>query len=211
MAIKTKEVKTVGKTVSLEQKLATIETHIVPIVELVEKLEIVDTKTMAEATVYLSQANKYLAELTKDRKAITKPIKDSIKLIEAKYEPRETMCENIVDNLRSKMSKYQTEATRKLKEDEDKIANRIGDGKGKLTVGTAIKKINDLERPETAVVTADGSVSFKIVKKFEVMDITMLPIEYHIADEIAIREAMKQGVELAGVRYYEEQVPINYR
>ncbi len=69
--------------------------------------------------------------------------------------------------------------------------------------------MENLDKPVDKVNTQSGKISFKEVEKFEVEDISKLPIEYHLADEVAIRNAMKANIHLEGVRYYKEQVPIN--
>jgi len=41
------------------------------------------------------------------------------------------------------------------------------------------------------------------------MDVTMLPHEYILPNETKIREVMKEGVELPGVRYFTIQISKN--
>lgn len=169
--------------------------------------KIVDEHSMTEATEVLSQANKYLKDLIADKETMTKPINESLKVIRAKYKPLETKLESIIDSIRKSMSMYQTEQIRLQKIKEDKIALRVD--KGTLKVETGIRKIEELPQTATKVSAQSGKISFREDKKFEVIDITMLPKEYILANEIAIRTAMKAGIELPGVRYYTEQVPIN--
>jgi hypothetical protein len=67
---------------------------------------------------------------------------------------------------------------------------------------------------DAKTVTDEGSVSFREVKKFEVMDIVMLANaspDYVLPNEVKIRKAMLEGIELVGVRYFTEQSVINKR
>jgi hypothetical protein len=76
---------------------------------------------------------------------------------------------------------------------------------------TAMEKMDAVEAPDARVATEAGSLRFQTKKEFEVMDMSALPLEYHLADEIEIRKAMKNGIELPGVRYFTIEVPYNTR
>jgi hypothetical protein len=107
------------------------------------------------------------------------------------------------------MSAYQTEQDRIAREKEEKIAARVGEGKGKLKVETAVNKMNEIERAPEKIESEKGKLSFRTVKKFEVQDTGMLPPDYILPDLSAIRKAMLAGLELPGVKYWEEKEPIN--
>lgn len=192
-----------------QTKEVSIIDKLTPVLSSINLPKIVDEHSMTEATEVLSQANKYLKDLIADKETMTKPINESLKVIRAKYKPLEIKLEGIIANIRSSMTSYQTEQMRLQKIEEDKIASRIGEGKGKLKFETATNKIENLDKAVDKVNTASGKISFKTVKKFEVVDLALVPVEYHLANETAIRNAMVANLELPGVRYYTEQVPIN--
>lgn len=127
------------------------------------------------------------------------------------FKPLENPYEDAIEILRKKMSAYQTLKVKTEAEDKAKIANRIGEGKGKLKLETAVAKIEEIGVTEKNVSTDAGAVNFRTVKKFEVMDLTMVPVEYLEVNESLVTKVMKEGKELPGIRYYEEQVPVNYR
>ena len=194
-----------------EKSVALFEQKVSPIFEQAQALEIVDEKGQAEAAELLSHLNKNLDAVTKEKEKVTKPLNEALKAERGRWKPLENFLEEGIAIVRRKMGTYQTEATRKAQEEAAKIAARVGDGKGKLKVETAVRKMDEIETPAQAVVAESGMVKFRTVKKFEVMDVTMLPIEYVLPNEPAIRAAMTKGQELPGVRYYEEQVPVNFR
>lgn len=169
--------------------------------------KIVDEQTMTNATEILSQANKYLKDLVADKETMTKPINESLKAIRAKYKPLEIKLEGIIANIRASMTSYQTEQIKLQKIEEEKIAERVA--KGTLKAETGIKKMEAMDKPVEKVATESGKISFKEVEKFEITNLAEIPIEYHLADETAIRNAMKANIHLPGVKYYTEQVPIN--
>lgn len=189
---------------SYEKELKTLPTTV----------NITSPTEMVQATELLSRANKTLDELTDDKTAITKPINDSLKLIRAKYKPLETRLEALIQAIRTEMAKYQQAQLKAKHEAELAISKRIGEGKGKLKLETAVNKIANLPQTETKITTDNGAVSFRPVKKYEVMDIVMLANANHeavVPNEAYIRKAMQAGIELAGVRYYEELTAINKR
>lgn len=195
-----------------DKALVTLEKKQLSPVELqVEKLEITSSAKMTEAVELLSQANLFLDAVVTHKEKKTKPLNQALKEIRAETKPLETRLETLIASLRRKMSVYQTEQTRIAQEKEEKIARRVGDGKGKLKTETAQSQIDELDRPDKTVSTTVGSVQFRTVKKFEIMDITMVPQEFLLPNEPAIRAAMKEGRELPGVRYFEDQEPVNSR
>lgn len=180
-------------------------------IQLAEKLAINTPDQMVAATRNLSVLNQTLDRLTEDKELLTKPINLLLKEIRGRYKPFEDKLEEAIAAVRKSMITYQTEQKRLAKIEEDKIIARIGEGKGKLKVETAIKKMEAVDKPDQKVSTDEGLVKFKTVKKFEVTDVSKLPVEFLLANEVAIRKAMTEGKEISGVRYFTEEVPFNTR
>lgn len=189
-----------------ETSISIIE-QLQPEIESISNIKIVDEQSLTKATEVLSQANKYAKQLEEDKQKITKPINDALKEIRARYKPLENKLEDIILNIRKSMTSYQTEQMRLQKIEEEKIANRVA--KGTLKAETGIRKLEELPQTADKIATQSGKISFKTVKKFEVIDITLIPHKYLIVNETAIRDAMKAGIELPGCKYFEEQIPIN--
>lgn len=174
-------------------------------------MKITTPNDMEQATAILSRLNQFSDSLTKEKEKVTKPLNAALKAERERFKPLESMLESSIATIRRNMSAYQTEKVRLQRIEEQKIADRIGTGKGKLKIETAIAKIDAVEKPEVKVTTDNGSVRFTPMRKFEVTDSSLLPKEYITANEVAIRAAMKAGTELPGVRYWTEQVPVNTR
>ena len=82
---------------------------------------------------------------------------------------------------------------------------------GKIGIDKAVDKLAQIDRVDKKVETDSGSTSFVEHQCFEVVDITKLPTDYLLPDEVKIRASMKLGTKLPGVRYYTEQRPRNSR
>jgi hypothetical protein len=140
---------------------------------------------------------------------VLKPLNESLKALKSLFKPLESMLEDKIETIRGSMNSYQTDKVRFIKEQEEKIGKRLNSGNIKME--TAMRKMEELDVPQKSVSTEDGAVSFVTIKKFEIMDQTLIPRDYLIVDETAIRNAMKANIEIPGVRYYEEQSLRNYR
>ena len=195
----------------MDKSLVPLKKKIITIAEQVEKFEIVKADDLKVAVTLLSQLNKYADSVKEKKDLLTKPLNTALRAARAMFAPVEETYEGAIEILRLKMTKYQTEQVKIKQEAEQKIASRVKEGKGNLTLDTAVKKMAEIKQVEKEVATDVGLVQFREVKRFEVVNMGLLPIEYHLADEVAIAKLMKEGQEVAGVRYYTEQVPVNYR
>ena len=170
---------------------------------------ITDASSLTGATELLSKCNKYLDALTKDKEALTKPLNETLKGIRAKYKPTEDMLNESIASIRKEMTRYQTALIEKQRKEQEKIAERVA--KGTLKMETGLKKLESMPVVANKTTTEEGSVKFREVECFEVVDITKLQQEYILPNETAIRVAMKAGIKVDGVRYYKEMVPVNSR
>ena len=198
------------KEINIESKEIVLSNEEVQAVEFSMK-DIGTASDMTEAVKVLSILNTKLDTLTADKETLTKPINEVLKTIRAKHKPFETKLEDAIAIIRTKMTKYQTEQRRIAEAKEDKIVSRIGEGKGKIKAETAIAQLENVAKPEDKVSTDEGMVKFKTVEKFEITNLAAVPVDFILPNETAIRNAMKLGKKLPGVRYYTEEVPMNFR
>lgn len=157
----------------------------------------------------LSLLNKELKRITAHKEEKTKPINAALKAIRADYKPFEDQLESAITLERKCISVYQTEQKAIADAEAKKIDDRIGEGKGKFTIATAARKNDEIDRPDEVVKTNVGQVSFKTVRKFELVDIKLVPHEYLEVNDTLVRAALKENKELPGLRYFNEEVPIN--
>lgn len=191
------------------KELVSIQKQVSPVVAFVGEMTITSSEDMSDATSKLSELNKFADNIKIEKEKITKPINEALKEVRAKYKPVEDMVDEAISILKKKMGDYQMEAIRIQKEQEKVIAEKLASGK--IKVETALKRMDKVEEVENKVKTENGSVSFRTEKDFQVEDISLLPKEYLLPNEVSIRSAMKKGTELPGVKYFEKQVIVNRR
>lgn len=173
------------------------------------KITIKNDSQLEQASEIRTNLKAQLRKLTDEKEKVTKPLNEALKAERARFKPFEDQIEIALRTIDRAMITYQTEAKRLADLEMQKIENRIGEGKGKITLETAVAKMNEVQTPEKLIITKSGGTKFRTEKKFEVVDLKKVPIDYHLPNEVLIRKAMKEGVELPGVKYWEEQIPVN--
>ena len=181
------------------------------VVAVAAEIHIVSHTALAEAVETLSKLNQLYDRITAEKEKVTKPLNEALKAERGRWKPLETLYETAIATLRGKMTAYQTAMVAEQKKEEAKLIARVGEGKGKLRVETVVRKLAEAQQAPDKVSTDAGMVKFKTVQKFEVMNFAELPDNYKLANEVAIRESMKTGASIPGVRFFEEQTPINFR
>lgn len=191
----------------MSQELSVIKQQVSKAVNAAQSFTVTSQEELTKGVDLLSRI-KQVGKMIKER--MEAPIKVAYAAYKKVKEEQErtfgemlTSYEEAEKIVKGKMLIYQQEEDRKQKEAEAKIAARVE--KGTLTLETAAKKLEAIPEVQTKVEGKKGEIQVKKIKKFEVMDKTKLPFEYLLPDEVAIRKAMFEGTELAGVRYWEEE------
>ena len=195
----------------MKKELQINEPDLTPVITKAKELTIASNDDLPNATEILSQLNRENDRIEADRVKLTAPLNATLKEINGRYKPLRELLEASIRGVREKMSRYATLAVKAREEAELKLSERIGEGKGKLKMETAERKISELENVDKTVDTGDGKATFIEVEKFEVVDLAKVPVEYLLANDVAIRKAMKEGVRVEGVRYWKEQSVRNTR
>lgn len=195
----------------MTKDLTVVEQEVSPLVTRAKALVIASAEDMKASAELLSQCNKYLDSVVSEKEKVTKPLNAALKAERLRFKPIEEVLETAISALRNEQSRYQTEMLKKQREEEAKIAARVKEGKGNLKLETAVKKIDELEKPEEIVNTDSGMVKFREQKKLKITDASLVPDTYWIIDEAALLEALKAGTLVAGAEIELVQVPVNFR
>lgn len=191
--------------------LQTIKNESTELVTRAETLEINSPETVTEGTEMLSQINKYLDKIKKEKEKVLKPLRESANAEKARWKPYEDAVKPIMEELRKKLSAYQTAQIKKQREEEAKIAERMKPGKGNFKADTAIRKLENVERPEDKVETDSGKLGFREKKVLKITDEKKVPNKFWIIDEKALLDALKKGEKVPGAEIDIEMVPVNSR
>lgn len=197
----------------INKELVSLKKDIDTVSKIATGLKITDGKSMEVASEILSRVNKYADSVEEKKQEVMAPLNLAVKNFRAMFKPLETQCLEVIESIRGKMTKYQTEQVARERAEEAKIVEKMN--AGKIGIDKAVAKLEDIDRADKKVEVDSGSVSFIETPCFEVMDVVMLAEKtgdkYILADEVKIRAAMKAGIELPGVRYWKEMRPRNSR
>jgi hypothetical protein len=193
----------------IQKELVPIEKTVTLVSKKVADLVIKDATTLATASEYRSQLKEYAKSIKEKKAEVLDPLNETLKKFKSWFKPVEDKCEANLTIIDNKMVAYQTAKIAKEKAEEAKIVAKMESGK--IGIDKAVDKLATIDRVDKKVETDSGSTSFVEHQCFEVVDITKLPTDYLLPNEVAIRSAMKEGKQLPGVRYFTEQRPRNTR
>lgn len=173
-----------------------------------------DVEAAVETLGSIKKMQKHLKAQETDAK---KPYAELVKGIIAAFKKPLTDLGNAEDTIKGKISKFRAEEARKAEEKKAKIEARVGEGKGKLKVQTAINQISDVEQNRSAahVDTGNSKMTVRMIKKLRITDEALIPREFLVVDSTKVRQSAfkifdlkKEGVDVAmipGVEVYEEE------
>lgn len=193
------------------KEVAIIEKKTYPLIEKAKTQEVKNEDDKENATILLSQMNKVVDEITTFEDKIIAPLKEVIKEEQGRWKPYKTVFKEQIDRLRLLLGAYQTQEIKRQRAEEDKVASRVGEGKGYLKPETASRKMDEIEKPAAKVVTTAGSLSFRTDKILKITNESLIPDDFWFIDEKKVLEALKAGRMVPGAEIDEVQVPINRR
>ncbi len=194
-----------------EQSLEIITNEVSPVVKDAQDVKIENAKDMERATFMLSRLNQMNDKVVEEREKVTVPLNQALKAERGRWKPIETILGGAIDHVRGVMGAYQTRMVNEQREEEARIAARVGEGKGKLKVETAIRQMDEVEKPAERVETNAGVVKFRTDKVLKIVDETLIPHEYYDLNEKRVLDALKEDKDVPGTVIEEIQVPINHR
>ena len=188
-----------------------LTTNITPLKQEALSCQINSQEDLTNATVLLSNLNKYLDSIVEYKEKKTKPLNEALRVIRAETKPYEADIQSAIDFIRLKMSLFQTSLIKTKQEAEQAITARVGPGKGNLSVNTAIKKLEALPTVLKEIPTDAGLVQFREKKQLRITDLSLIPDIYWHIDDASILLDLKKGITIPGAEIEIIQVPVNYR
>ena len=182
------------------KELAVIKTQVSKAVITAQQLQIKTKEELEGATSILSKIKAVGRLIQEKKESITKPLNEALKNARDLFRPLEVQWSEAEGIVKQKMVAFQISEEKKVEKKEEKIAEKVDNGK--ISFEQATTKIEKIERPENQV----GNTTFKTIKKVVIEDEIKLPREYLIPDEVKIRKDALAGIEIAGVKIVEEKI-----
>jgi len=217
-----------------------MQTKLVEIGKDVQKITASATKIVIKVAADMISASEILKQVVARKKRIeelrlffTRPLNDHIKTINAQFKQTTGPLEAIEGEIKGKMVDYrrieaekvekerQREADRQRKQFEKEQEARRKEaeklkGQEKKEALKEIKQETFVPDPseikqETNVESASGQTRFNKFWNFEIINLTLIPMQYLKVDETLIRIAIKSGERvIPGVRVFEDERPAVY-
>ena len=180
-------------------------------------LEYANTRVIASAEDTKSATNdlSLIAKLKKSMEAKRKdylfPFQEHVKEVNEAYKILMLPVEQADKVTREKMSVYMREQARKQAEQEEinRLRMEAARKEAALNNGEIKEPVNLVEVIEISkkVNTDIGSLGTMKIKKWEVVNIKEVPVEYLRVDEVAIGKLVRAGIKnINGIRIWEEEV-----
>jgi hypothetical protein len=190
-----------------------------PLVEKANVFEITDAEAMEVAAGMLTEMNRIADVIKAEKEKETKPLNEAIAAVRKRWKGVEDYFTGGIAGLRRKIGAYQTEQIAKQREAEAKLAARVGEGKGKLRAETAVRKMDEIERPDTKITAQGGMLRFRPDRVLEITDLAALKKyvtetgdwSFMEVNERLLLSLLKTGKVIPGATVKEVQIPINSR
>ncbi len=190
---------------------------------------VTDAISYDRAVDFLKEVNTKMKDFKAQREKYIKPMKDSIKAIDDKLKEPIKLLEDTEATLREKLNAYLAEVQ---KQEEERLAierkqaedNALKEIDGLENMKTQASEFDDvtqkaiqrtIENKQNRAIEATAlqekinlstsSASVSMVWDFEVTDKSQLPLEYLKVDEVAIRNAIRNGWrKIPGVKIFQK-------
>jgi len=182
-----------------KKEIQILKKQVSPLLKEANSYNINSIKAVDKASIFLKKVRDVESNIEQKRLKITKPLNQSLKEInntfkqlkEPLIEARTYLTRKIIDWKTIEQKRLEVEETRRRKIQEAHEAK-----------GHEVKAPIVLERPENKI----GNTQTRKVWTFEVVDFSKLPNEYKSLDQVAVNQAIRNGIkEIKGLRIYQEE------
>ena len=189
----------------IEQKELTILKGQVTKLEVQSQSVTIETQEQYAFTVDLVSKLKETGKLIKEKKeSITKPLNEALRNARELFAPLEEQFAKAEIIVKTKLLDYKRQKDAEARAEESKIAARVE--RGTLTLPTAERKIDSIERVSNTTKGSIGEVQIRKVRKVRIEKPDLLPREYLVPNESLIRADALSGKSIPGVIVFEEEI-----
>jgi len=189
-----------------------------------ENIIIKNEQDVQNAVVFLQKVRNWKKRINDIRLSYTKPLNESLKRINADFKNSENPLDILDKNVSQKMCDYREKEAEKIRKQQEKEAEKQRKRKAlekqqkkdemtKKEAKEAEKEIEQEEfvptptiKQETTVRSGDAKMVARKVWTFDIEDETKVPRKFLKVDEIAIRQAVRDGErEIKGIKIYQKE------
>lgn len=183
------------KLLAVEHEFATSMTTIAGLPSTIESQA--DFKIATDLAALLSMQIK---NATTACKFFTDPLSAEVKEIKASFNTLIEPAEILMAQIKTRMNAFYAIEQARLNEEQKKIEQNALANAGKDVENVSVPVVNDIKTQQGNF----GSSTARKIKKWRVTDEAKVPRKYLMIDDAGVTAAMRQGIAVDGVEYYEE-------
>lgn len=191
-------------TIEPVKELTSLKGQVSKLENAASSLTIASQDDYAAATDLVAQLKDRGSKIKILKESITKPANEILRNTRAMFAPVEAQHANAEAIIKTKLLDYKRQVDAAAREAEAKIAAKVE--AGRMRLDTAEKKLDTIERVENTTRGKIGEVQVRTIKKVRIVDAALLPREYLVPDEVAIRRDALGGKTIPGVETYNEDI-----
>lgn len=170
----------------MENKIITFQESIKGMRAMVEATTVNTPEDLEAISDKIKNVKEILKIIKAEKEKFVAPAKQIIEEARTKYDPYIKDCDNAELVLKSKATAYMVAQEVIRKEEEDKIAKKLEDGK--IKTETAVKRIEKLPEAPKNVQTEKSGLQLRKRKVAVIQDPNLIPDEYWVIDEVKVRK-----------------------
>ena len=156
-----------------------------------------DENSLKEASDLLIKIKETAKAVQEKKYSIVNPLNQSLKSIRELFKPLEEKYEQAENVIKEEVVKYQQKKIEKIEATKNEINKKFESGK--IDFGKAVQKIENIGEVNNQIEGEGGSLVFRENTSFKIIDVSKIPKEYFILDEVKIRKDIMKGIEIPGV------------
>lgn len=147
--------------------------------------------------------NEYKKEIEKSKRSVLDPLNEARTKFMAMFKPAETQVVSAIAIIDGKLRTYNQVKAEAARVKEEELRAQIA--AGEKDVAEAVSEISEVQsKPEVFAQKTGKKLVERKLLKLNVFDPTLIPREYLVVDNVAVRAALLAGKQIPGARMDEE-------
>lgn len=179
-----------------------MDTHAV-----IAEMAITNNATLTQGAELRTNIKRIEKAVTAEKEKRTRPLLDALEVERARWRPAEAKIKEALAIIDKKILAYNDAIEAERKRKEAQIAARVE--RGTMKAVTAVAKLDKLVEAPTNITTENGSISYRVDKVVAITNKALIPQQFLIVDEVAVKRALLAGETVPGAELQERKTIVN--
>lgn len=192
----------------MQNQIEEYKNSITPIKEQIENIVVRNDEDVATASDITKRIKEVRLKVEAEKEEYVKPAKEIIAKAKNVYDPVILNCKQLEDTIKGKNGDYIIAKNQKIRQEQEKIAKQMEEGKIKEEV--AIRKMEQVGEEAKSIRGEISQIRVSERKDVEIFDETLLPREYLVPDFQKIKKVVLAGIEVPGAKIVKKVITSQY-